>query len=43
MDVASCANEASTGELELWGGVTGCEVEDCHDGEFMLGRLRRLG
>jgi hypothetical protein len=39
MDVAVYADDARAGQLPLLGGVTGSEVEDCHDWEVMLGKL----
>jgi hypothetical protein len=39
MDVAIYADDARSGQLPLLGGVTGSEVEDYHDWEFLLGRL----
>jgi hypothetical protein len=39
MDAAIYANDARAGQLPLLGGVTGSEVEDYHDWEYMLGKL----
>lgn len=39
MDIAPYIDDARAGQLMLLGGVTGSEVEDYHDWEFILARL----